>query len=153
MCANFAGAPWILRCSMDVHGSHMKEWAEILAKVEQMVKQIPISERGSIASFNGNSLEGLAKNCAGLHNEKITYLPSRQRGDDGHLIRLRKNKPEVFRKVITGEMTMVEARRAAGMAVAKNTNVGRAQSAFRMMTKKARKEFLDWLRTEGFLET
>lgn len=144
---------WILRCSMDVHGGHMKEWADVLEKVEQMVRLEAKRDGDTIRSFNGQSLEELAKNVSHVGHERITYLPSRHSHHDGHLVRLRKNKPDVFRKVVTGEMTMVEARRAAGMAVAKNTNVGRAQSAFRMMTKKERKEFLDWLRTEGFLET
>ena len=84
-------------------------------------------------------------------SELFTYLPSRQNAHDGHLVRLRKNKPDVFKKIISGEMTMVEARKAAGMPVAKQTNLGRAQSAIRMMTKKERAEFVAWLRDEGII--
>src|SRR5262245_13955040 len=29
---------WMLRCAMDVHGEHIKEWADVLAKVENMVR-------------------------------------------------------------------------------------------------------------------
>src|SRR5262245_16225320 len=29
---------WMLRCAMDVHGEHIKEWADVLAKVEKMVR-------------------------------------------------------------------------------------------------------------------
>jgi hypothetical protein len=94
--------------------------ADVLAKVEEMVKLIPVAQRGAIGGkdggFNGNSLETLAK-CPTQDTGKITYLPSRNKNDDGHLIRLRKNKPDVFRKVTSGEISMVEGRRAAGMKV------------------------------------
>src|SRR5262249_3851207 len=29
---------WLLRCGMDVYGAHVKEWAEVLAKVDEVVK-------------------------------------------------------------------------------------------------------------------
>lgn len=139
---------WMLRCAMDVHDEHIKEWADVLAKVEEMVKLIPVSERGSIANANGNSLESLAKNCTTGYNEKITYLPSRSMHHDGHLIRLRKNKPDIFKRVISGDMTMIEARKAAGMKVGHHTNLGRAQSAVRKTTGGERTEFLRWLALE-----
>lgn len=142
---------WILKCSMDWKGDHVKEWSDVLNKVEEMVKLVPLSERGSIALANGNSLESLAKNCAVQHNARITYIPSRNRNEDGHLIRLRKNKPDVFKQVVRGELSMVEARRAAGMKVGHHTNLGRAQSAVRQMSKSERKEFIEWLKSEGLI--
>jgi len=105
----------------------------------------------TIRSFDGQSLEQLAKNVSHVGHSKITYLPSRHSHHDGHLIRLRKNKPDVFRQVVKGELSMIEARKAAGMKVAKQTNIGRAQSAFRMMTKAERREFISWLKEEGAL--
>jgi hypothetical protein len=46
----------------------------------------------------------------------------------------------------------MEARRRAGMPVTKQTNLGRAQSAFRMMAGKERREFVAWLKERGYLE-
>jgi hypothetical protein len=146
---------WMLRCAMDVHGEHMREWSDVLAKVEQLVKLIPIAERGAIggkeAGFNGNSLETLAK-CATSHTKRITYLPSRAGlGHDRHLLGLRKNKPDIFKRVVAGELSMVEARREAGLKVDRVTNLGRAKSAWRKMSSKERREFVAWLRDEGAL--
>lgn len=144
---------WLLRCAMDVHGAHIEEWAGVLAKVEQMVKLIPVSERGSIANANGNSLEGLAKDCPTL--DKITYLPSRQKSTDGALLRLRKSHPAMFRRVLDGEMTarqgMIEARRADGEPVDRVTNLGRALSALRKMTEDELVEFNRLMRIGGFV--
>jgi hypothetical protein len=140
---------WILRCAMDVHGAHIKEWADVLERVEKMVRLEADKSGQTIRSFNSQSLEELAKNVSHVGHDKITYLPSRHSHHDGHLIRLRKNKPDVFRQVVRGELSMIEARKAAGMNVTRNTNLGRAQSAFRMMTKKERREFVDWLKEEG----
>src|SRR5262245_6913683 len=94
---------------MDVHGDHIKEWADVLAKVETMVKLIPVAERGSSRSLSGNSLETLAKECAAQHTSRITFLPSRSTNLDGNLVRLRKNKPELFKRVVAGELSMAEA--------------------------------------------
>lgn len=77
------------------------------------VKAIPVAERGSARALSGNSLETLAKECAIQHTQKITFLPSRSTNLDGHLVRLRKNKPDVFKQVVKGELSMIEARKAA----------------------------------------
>lgn len=149
---------WILRCAMDVHGKHIQEWAGVLAKVEEMVKQTIKQEGGTVRALDGNSLEHLAKNVDHVVHgkEKITYLPSRQKHDDGHLLRLRKNHPDTFSRVLAGEMTprqgMIAARKADGVRVANDTNLGRGQSAFRKMTDEERKAFIEWLRSEGFIE-
>lgn len=140
---------WMLRCAMDVHGAHIKEWADVLAKVEEMVRVEAAKDGVNIRSFGGNSLEMLAKNVDHAVHDKITYLPSQQKHDDGHLIRLRKNKPDIFKRVIRREITMIEARKEAGMKVARVTNVGRAQSAMRLMTEDERSDFIEWLASEG----
>ena len=133
---------WLLRCSLDVHGKHINEWAEVLAKVEEMVKLVPIKERGAIGGknggFNGNSLETLAKECGSSNTDRITYLPSRSGSNhDGHLVRLRKNKPDVFKRVVSGELSVVEARRAADMGI-KPTDLVRAKSTPRTEKKLAK---------------
>lgn len=147
---------WMLRCAMDVHGDHIKEWADVLAKVEQMVKLYAKEEGISISSgknFDGNSLENLAKQVDNVvHSGRITFLPSRHKGHDGHLVRLRKNKPDVFKQVVRGELSMVEARKAAGMKVGNHTNLGRAQSAVRNMTATERRKFIEWLREHGIVD-
>lgn len=143
---------WILRCSLDVHNAHMKEWAEVLAKVEEMVRVQAAEDGASIKSFGGNSLEMLAKNVDNVvHAGKITYLPSQQKALDGYLVRMRKNKPDVFRRVVAGELSMADARRAARMRVGP-TDINRAKSLVRNMTTKERREFIAWLKDEGHLE-
>jgi hypothetical protein len=143
---------WMLRCAMDVHNEHIKEWAEVLAKVEELVKVYAKEEGKAIRSqeFNGNSLEQLAKRVTPVTQQRITFLPSRSMHHDGHPVRLRQNKPDVFKRVVKGELSMVEARRKAGMPVAMQTNLGRAQSAFRMMTAKERREFIAWLKEKAW---
>jgi hypothetical protein len=149
---------WILRCSMDVGGKHIKEWTDVLTKVEDMVKLVPVSERGSIAHFNGNSLETLAKNCPTLDNDRITYLPSRNKAEDGHLIRLHKNKPDIFKRVMRGELSLIEARREAksagvmGLHPDNHTDLKRTKQYFARLTPKERREFIDWMKEEGYLE-
>jgi hypothetical protein len=141
---------WLLRCAMDVHDAHIKQWAEVLARVEEMVRVQAINDGAKILSKRG--LEELAKNVSdNIGPARITYLPSRQSEFDGHLIRLRENKPDVFYKVINGELSIVEARKRAGMKVGHHTNLGRAQSAFRRMTAGERRAFIDWLRSESYL--
>lgn len=144
---------FIIQQALDLKGgTHLKEWADIIERVERMVKAIPITERGSVTSLDGNSLERLAKNWVMSPSDKITYLPSRAGGHyDRSLIRLRKNNPDIFKKVVAGDLTMVEARKAVGIKTGNESNVSRAQSAFRKMTKKERQEFLAWLNDEGFL--
>jgi hypothetical protein len=135
---------WLLRCAMDVHGAHIKEWADVLAKVENMVRVQVVKDR--------NSLEELAKHGDDIiPGDRITYLPSRQKALDGHLIRLRNSKPDVFRKVISGGLTVLDARKAAGLKTGNESNLARARSAFRRMKPKERSAFLAWLKAEQYL--
>jgi len=64
---------WILRCSMDVQhydkatermvpGEHIKEWSGVALRVEEMVRLEAKASSIPLTSFNGNSLEILAKN-------------------------------------------------------------------------------------------
>ena len=143
---------WLLRCGMDVNGARIKEWAEVLARVESMVRVQAAKDGVNIRSFGGSSLEMLAKNVdQRVHADKITYLPSQHKHEDGHLIRLRKNKPELFRKVISGELTALDARKKAGIKTGNESNLVRAQSAFRRMNPKERRAFIAWLRSEQYL--
>jgi hypothetical protein len=146
---------WLLRCAMDVHGKHIAEWADVLAKVEEMVKSTLKEDGGTVRALNGNSLEMLAKDGVSP-DTRITYLPSRQTsGSDGALLRLRKNYPKTFKQVLAGKMTprqgMVAARQADGIKTGNQSNLSRAQSAFRMMSKTERSEFIAWLSEEGHL--
>lgn len=139
---------WLLRCSMDVHGKHIAEWTDVLSKVEEMVRIEAKEEGRTMRSFGGNSLESLAKMCGTSHTPKITYLPSRtggSSGNDGHLVRLRKNHPEAFQKVVKREMGIQDARRAVGIKTGTVSNPVRAQSAFGKMTNEERDQFLTWL--------
>jgi hypothetical protein len=147
---------WLLRCSMDVQGEHVKEWADVLAKVEEMVRVWAKAEGkrvgGSGGDFDGKTLESLAKNGGGgTPAGQITYLPSRAKSHDGYLLALRKRAPEMFRKVAAGEITSAEARRSAGMRVGHHSSLGKAKSLVRNMTAKERREFIEWLREEGYL--
>ena len=147
---------WILRCAMDAHGKHIQEWADVLAKVEEMVKLVPVSERGSTKYMEGNSLESLAKNETTLSQSgKITYLPSKQKSTDGALLRLRKNHPDRFQQVIRGETTarkaMTEARKAAGIKTGNESNLVRAKSVIGKLTDDEWNELVAWLKDTGRL--
>lgn len=150
---------WLLRCSMDVHERHIREWSDVLEEVERAVKAYAVEEGKRVRDFNGNSLEHLAKENGVDISTRITYLPSRQigTGHDGNLIRLRRNKPDIFRRVVRGELSMVEARREArdagiaNMKVDTHTVLGRAKQYVEKMTAKERREFIAWMRDEGFL--
>lgn len=149
---------WILRCAMDVHGRHIREWADVLAKVEEMVKLTIKQEGGTVRALDGNSLEDLAKTVDNVvhGDQKITYLPSRQKATDGALLRLRKNHPDRFQQVIRGETTarkaMTEARKAAGIKNGNESNLVRAKSAISKLTDEEREALIEWLRSEGFVE-
>jgi hypothetical protein len=156
---------WILRCSMDVQhydkaiekmvpGEHIKEWSDVLARIEDMVRIEAKASGLTIGSFGGNSLETLAKNDHSPMDEgKITYLPSGQFGGgaDGVLIRLRRNRPELHKRVVSGGLSLVDARREARMAGVPPTGIGRAKSLVRNMTPKERREFFEWAKVEGYL--
>ncbi len=138
---------WLLRCSLDVHAEHIKEWADVLEEVEKTVKAYAIEEGKRARDFSGNSLEVLVRDGGDI-STRLTYLPSRQVGTglDGNLIRLRRKKPEMFKRVISGELSMIEARRQVGMKV--QTDLVRAKSLVRNMTPKERREFIAWMRDE-----
>jgi hypothetical protein len=146
---------WLLRCSMDVHAEHIKEWADVLEEVEQAVKAYAIEEGKRIRDFTGNSLETLAKQGDGVPGgtPRITYLPSRQQHQDGDLIRLRRNKPDVFKRVVRGELSMVEARKRVGRQVGMKipTTVVRAKSLVRNMSDAERRDFIEWMKAEGLI--
>ena len=145
---------WMLRCAMDVHGKHVGEWAKVLTKVDEMVRIQAKSDGAAIRAgrgFDGNSLETLAKNVDNVVNSRITYMPSMNKADDGHLVRLSRKDPKTFKRVVAGELSLVEARRAAGMPVAKVTNLGRAKSAWSKMTPEERAVFIQWLQDNGYV--
>jgi hypothetical protein len=148
---------WLLRCAMDVHGRHVEQWAEVLEKVETMVQQTAVEEglsTGSRGPFNGNSLRELSTSGHNvMPEEKITYLPSRANNStDAALVRLRKNHPDTYQRVINGEITarqgMLAARHAEGERVTHDNHMGRAKSAFRNLSQVERDEFLTWVRNE-----
>lgn len=149
---------WLLRCAMDVHGKHIQEWTEVIAKVDEMVKQTLVQDGKTVRSIDGNSLEALAKKVGDIsHGPKITYLPSRSRaGFDRDILRLRKNNPDAFNRVLEGEITarkaMTEARKAAGIKNGNESNLVRAKSAINKLTDEEREALIEWLRSEGFIE-
>lgn len=131
-------------------------------KVEEMVRRMAKEEGlqlGSRGPFAGNSLEGLAKN--GDHvvpgTARITYLPSQQKHDDGHLLRLRKNHPETYRRVLAGELTprqgMLTARKADGERVNHDNRPLRVRSDFLLLSEGEKDEFVEWLRAEGYIKS
>jgi hypothetical protein len=147
---------WLLRCSLDVHGKHVKEWAEVLAEVEKAVK-ISVREEGwKVRDLSGNSLENLGKACADPRTQKITYLPSRNRDIDGHLIRLRRNAPNVYRRVISGQITVREGVREAGMqrkdSDINRDPVDRAIMYIQRMKRADIRRLVEWLREEGHVK-
>lgn len=88
----------------------------MLAKIDIMVRLYAAEEGlpvGSRGPFAGNSLEELAKDGdTRIPTDKITYLPSGQRGPnatDGNLLRLRKNHPTMHARVVKGEITLRKA--------------------------------------------
>jgi hypothetical protein len=145
---------WLLRCAMDVHAAHVKEWAEVLVKVETMVKATIEAEGGTVRALDGNSLETLAKGVGHVPHadQKITYLPSRSSATDRALVSLHKNHPETYQRVIAGELSprkgMLAARHADGERVTHDNHMGRAKSAFRNLSQAERDEFLTWVRNE-----
>jgi hypothetical protein len=141
---------WILRCGMDVHDRHMREWTDVLAKVDEMVRVQAVADGVPIRELSKIGLEALAKDVSDPGHGKITYLPSRQSEFDGQITRLRRNKPELYKRVVGGELSLVDARRSAGMKV--QTDMTRAKSLIRNMTAKERRGFIAWMREEGFLD-
>jgi len=101
---------------LDIHGKHVKEWAEVLVQVEAYVRVQARKQGISVSTLRGNSLRTLAtRNDFG--DASICYLPTGQSGHgagDGNLVRLRKSRPELFDRVVAGEISLPEARRTAG---------------------------------------
>jgi hypothetical protein len=151
---------WLLRCAMDIHGEHIKEWAEVLVRVEEMVKVTATEEGRPIRQLSRAGLEELAK---GVHNvmhdeAKITYLPSRSgggTGSDSAILSLRKNHPETFSRVLAGEMSarqgMLEVRKKDGERVNHDKRPLRVRSDFLLLSQEEKAEFIQWLRDEGHL--
>jgi hypothetical protein len=104
---------WMLKCGLDVHGAHIKEWASVLEHVEKAVKIYAKSENRKIRDFNGNSLETLGKACLDQDTARITYLPSRNKNEDGNILRLKHSSPDNYRLVVSGQMTVRDAVRSA----------------------------------------
>lgn len=146
---------WILRCGMDVHGEHIKEWADVTELVEGMVRLQAKTDGLKVRDFHGNSLELLAKKSplAGI-NERITYLPSQSGGGglDSDLFRLRRRDAGLYKSVLTRKVGLQEALEGARMQRRVPSTAERAQSLVRNMTAKERREFIDWMKEEGYLE-
>jgi hypothetical protein len=143
---------WILRCSMDVYGDHVAEWAEVLAKVEEMVR---VQSAADGVKLNGSqSLEMLAKDSSDTRmlSGRITYLPSRQTGNDGHLMRFRKNDSGAFRRVISRQSsvtTVLREKRAKN--VRQNDVLAYLRYQWNRATEEEQENFLSWLREQGDL--
>lgn len=146
---------WILRCAMDVHGEHIKEWADVTERIEGMVRLQAKTDGLKVRDFHGNSLELLAKKSplAGT-NDKITYLPSQSGGGglDSDLSRLRRRDAGLYKSVLSRKVRLQEALEGARMQRRVPSAVERGQSLVRNMTAKERREFIAWMREEGFLE-
>lgn len=153
LCVDSNQKLWILRCAMDVHDTHIAEWADVLAKVEEVVRVYAKEEGISIKHFDGNSLEKLAKNSHTVVGaNRVTYLPSTQFSHDGHLIRLRKNDPKAFKQVVTGKVKIADIlREKKAPGVRQNDVLAYLRYQWNRASNSERTEFLAWLRAEGHL--
>ena len=144
---------WILRCSMDVYGEHIAEWAEVLRQVEEMVR-IQVAKSGAkLMGPRARSLEMLAKGVSGDNiSEKITYLPSRQTSHDGHLMRLRKADVGAFRQVVAGKANLADVlRERRSKGVRQNDVLAYLRYHWNRATTAEKKLFQAWLREQGQL--
>jgi hypothetical protein len=101
----------LLRTVLDVGGRHIGLWAEVLAEVEAATRRRAKRECLPIRCFRGASLRKLARTPS-PDGPGIRYLPSGQMGPsatDGNLVRLQRARPEVFARVVAGEVPLVEA--------------------------------------------
>jgi hypothetical protein len=105
---------WMLRCSLDVSEAHVREWAEVLSRVEEMVRLHVSSTPGSkIKDFASKSLEKLSKAGGGTPPDNvITYLPSHAGGVDREIVRLKARNPDLYRQVISRKVPLIEAAKA-----------------------------------------
>ena len=143
---------WILRCSLDVHGEHIAEWADVLTQVEQMVR-VQAAEAGNklVGPASKRSLEMLAKDSTNV-KERITYLPSRQSAHDGHLMRLQKADSAAYRRVVTGKTSLADVLREKRDSGARQNNVlAYLRYQWNRATAAEKKQFLAWLREQGEL--
>jgi hypothetical protein len=65
----------------------------------------------------------------------------------GFCVQVSPERRALYRQVVSGRITMTEARRKAGMKVL--TYMERAQKAVRMLSAEDRAAFMAWLRKEG----
>jgi hypothetical protein len=144
---------WLLRCSLDVrkHGKHVREWKDLLKAVDKKVRLIAEQEKRDIKSFDGNSLETLAKKRGGL--PALSYMPSRAGGasDDAALLRLARRHPAAFEKVAAGQLSIREAvaavkrpRQPAKQPAAPASALDRIKAAYRALSAADRAAFIDW---------
>jgi hypothetical protein len=135
---------WLLRCALDVRDKHIKEWAEVLEEVERSVRIWAKEEGKSIRSFDGNGLEKVGRASGDPQTDKkITYLPSGAGNSDATLMRLRKNDPKTYQKVISGEMTVSRPY--------DHDLVLRAMSYIRRMNKADLKRLIGRMTEEGLI--
>lgn len=135
---------WILRCSMDVYGDHIGEWAGLLEAVEAMVRLEP-------SRPEARSLELLAKDSPDA-SVKITYLPSRQSSHDGHLVRLRKSDSSAYRRVLSGKAALADVlREKRSKSVRQNDVLAYLRYHWNRASAAERKKFISWLRDQGEL--
>jgi hypothetical protein len=147
---------WMLRCALDVHGAHVREWASVLDLVEKSVKIQAKAEGKKISHFDGNSLETLAKKGTDQSpDQKITYLPSKNKNDDGNLLRLRKHKA-LYTRVVAGKIGIRDALREAGVrrqdSDVNRDPVDRAIMYVKRMKAVDIKRLVKWMTAEGYVK-
>lgn len=137
---------------MDWKGKHIKEWIDVLEKVDATIKLIPRSVLGSRQTFEGNTLETLAKNPHDC-TDRITYLPSRNTHDRA-LIAIKHRSQSALKKLGSGKITLQEARRESGVYA--ESCLSKAKGMVRKMyqsdDKKELREFIKWMDEKGYKE-
>jgi hypothetical protein len=103
----------LLRTCLDVHGRDLKHWAEICVQIDALVRCRARKEGQKISSLRktSHSLRTLARDRA---TGGIRWLPSYQRGPatlDGDLVRMHRTQPEIYERVVAGEVSLAEVRR------------------------------------------
>lgn len=138
---------WLLRCALDFDDKHIQEWKDVLEMVSQMIKAIPIAERGKIG--NSISLKKLA-NVGDIKN-KITYHPSSSQGQDRDILALGKKPGNYLNKIAQGKLTRKQALIKTGLLKEDKISYNKAKSSFNLLDKEQKLEFIDWLKTEKFI--